>query len=72
MTSDWCLIIQDRLWRAHDAADSEYKLLWINKIREYQRKQGVNYDEIRDGNGALLPGDRADIVLLHSKRRVKA
>tara|TARA_R110000824_G_scaffold400812_1_gene609410 strand:+ start:1077 stop:1295 length:219 start_codon:yes stop_codon:yes gene_type:complete len=71
--TDWCVFVQDRLWRAHDAAGCPaMRRMWLSKIRAYLRKQGVNYDEIRDGNGAFLPGDRADIILFNRKRRLKA
>ena len=60
---DWCVFVQDRLWRAHHASDSEYKVLWLAKIREYQRKQGVTHDEI-NGNGVILPDNGTGVVLL--------
>jgi hypothetical protein len=69
---DWCVFVQDRLWRAHDAAGCPaMQRMWLSKIREYQRKQGVNHDEVFDGNSVILPDSGADIVLLDRKRRMK-
>jgi len=69
---DWCVFVQDRLWRAHEAAGCPaMRRMWSSKIRAYLRKQGVNHDEISNGNSVVLPDNGADIVLLRSSRGLK-
>jgi|TARA_R100001244_G_C5108858_1_gene120647 hypothetical protein len=69
---DWCVFVQDRLWRAHGAAGCvDMQKMWLSKLREYQRKHGVNHDEVFDGNSVILPDNGADIVLLDRKRGMK-
>jgi hypothetical protein len=80
MMSDWCLIIQDRLWQAHDAAGCpDMRRMWLSKIRNYQRKGGADNGEILSADGRVRRADGrvrrsvgGDIVLLDRKRRVKA
>jgi hypothetical protein len=69
---DWCVFVQDRLWRAHDAAGCPaMRRMWLSKIRAYLRKQGVNHDEIHNGNSGVCPGNGADLVFLDRKRGLK-
>ena len=69
--TDWCVFVQDRLWRAHDAAGCPaMRRMWLSKLREYQRKQGVNYD-FSDRDAGLRHDNGADIVLLDRQRGLK-
>ena len=68
---DWCVFVQDRLWRAHGAAGCPaMRRMWLSKIRAYLRQQGVNHDEFSDPDAGVRPGDGADIVLLRGNGRV--
>jgi ribosomal protein L20 len=70
--TDWCVFVQDRLWRAHDAAGCPaMRRMWLSKIRAYLRKQGVNYDEFSDPNSGLRRDNGAGVVLFNRKRGLK-
>ena len=73
MTLDWCVFVQDRLWRAHDAARCpDMKTMWAAKIRQYQRKRGVaNHDEISSRNAGLHRAGGPYILLSDRKRGLK-
>tara|TARA_R110000737_G_scaffold270793_3_gene277963 strand:+ start:100 stop:315 length:216 start_codon:yes stop_codon:yes gene_type:complete len=70
--TDQRIYVQDRLWGAHFAAHCpEMKTMWLAKIREYQRKQGVDNGEFFDADGGIRRSAGGDLILFDSKRGVR-